>query len=147
MALVKSQTRPGFGAISLKLTKQGSDFDFLGFEVWETDDQYAVADEVLIDRVENVLLTDYTFHFNKSPGTYYFNGYAIDFARNRSVPVNLTITIDRWINIVFDPDPRDDFPRIGLVGDPSYPNPFYKAIDVEVNTLNVQWLVIAEDLI
>jgi len=138
MALVRSQTRPGFGAISLKLTKQGSDSDFLGFEVWETDDQYAVADEVIIDRVTNATLTEYTFHFNKPPGTYYFNGYAINFARNRSVPVNLTITIDRWINSVFDPDPRDDFPRTMLIADLTNGGEGRSGF---TGNVNVDWLV------
>lgn len=146
MALIINPARGGFGAVSLKLTKQGSDSDFLGFEFWETNDQYAVADEVLMDRVEDVTLTDYTFHFTRPSGIYYFNAYAINFARNRSTPVNLTIQVNRYLPDIPILDPVIDLPWIGYLWS-DYTFGFSRTIEEGTNSLHVNWLGVLEDMI
>ena len=101
MPLERNPDRTGFGSITIRMTKQGSDTDFLGFELYETDDVHSVSAEVLIDKIEDSTLTFYDFHFSKpSDSTYFFNCYAIDLAFNRSVLASgqqLSITIDRSI--------------------------------------------------
>ena len=100
MALARNTNIPNYGSMTVRATKQGSDADFMGFALYQTDETYAETDdaEELIQQIEDATLTTYDFQFNKPSGVvYYFNLYAIDWALNRSTAVNISISTVRKV--------------------------------------------------